>query len=99
MNRLERARLEINKVDREMAKLFQERMRAVEDVIVYKLENGMEILDSGREKEVIEKNKALIEEKKYENYYVEFITNLMNISKAYQREILTEKRGIKDGEE
>lgn len=98
MNKLERARAEINRVDREIAKLFQERMKAVEDVIDYKIENGMEILDSGREKEVIEKNRALISEKKYEKYYVDFIVNMMKISKEYQKEILEKKRGIKIGE-
>ena len=88
MNKLERARTEINRIDKEIAKLFQERMRAVEDVIEYKLENGMEILDSNREREVIEKNRTLITEKKYEKYYVEFIINMMKISKEYQKEIL-----------
>lgn len=88
MNKLERAREEINRIDKESAKLFQERMRAVEDVIEYKMENGMEILDSNREKEVIEKNKALITEKKYEKYYVDFIINMMKISKEYQKEII-----------
>lgn len=99
MNKLERARAEINRVDREIAKLFQERMKAVEDVIDYKIENSMEILDSGREQEVIEKNRALISEKKYEKYYVDFIVNMMKISKEYQKEILDKKRGIKIGEE
>lgn len=88
MNKLERARKEINRIDKEIAKLFQERMRAVEDVIEYKIENRMEILDSNREKEVIEKNKALITEKKYEKYYVDFIINMMKISKEYQKEII-----------
>lgn len=91
MNKLERARIEINRIDKEIAKLFEERMRAVEDVIEYKIENGMEILDSNREKEVIEKNKVLISEKKYEKYYLDFIVEMMRISKEYQKYIL-EKR-------
>lgn len=92
MNKLEEARLEINRVDREIARLFQERMKAVESVIEYKIENNLEILDSGREKEVIEKNIALLEEKKYEKYYLDFITNMMRISKEYQREILNKSK-------
>ena len=48
----------------------------------------MEILDSNREKEVIERNKSLIADKKYEKYYLEFIINMMKISKDYQKEIL-----------
>lgn len=92
MNKLERARIEINRIDKEIAKLFQERMKAVEDVIEYKLENNMEILDSGREKEVIEKNIALLENKKYEKYYIDFLTNVMRISKEYQKDILNKNK-------
>ena len=87
MNKLENARIEINKIDKEMAKLFERRMKAVEDVIEYKIENNMDIFDSSREKEVIEKNTKLLENDKYSKYYVEFIENLMNISKKYQKKI------------
>lgn len=92
MNKLERARIEINRIDNEIAKLFQERMKAVEDVIEYKIENNIEILDSGREKEVIEKNIALLENKKYEKYYMDFLTNVMRISKEYQKDILNKNK-------
>lgn len=87
MNKLENARIEINKIDKEMAKLFEQRMKAVEDVIEYKIKNNMDIFDSSREKEVIEKNTKLLENDKYSKYYVEFIENLMNISKKYQKKI------------
>lgn len=87
MNKLENARIEINKIDKEMAKLFEQRMKAVEDVIEYKIENNMDIFDSSREKEIIEKNTKLLENDKYSKYYVEFIENLMNISKKYQKKI------------
>lgn len=65
MNKLEEARKVINEVDKEVAALFQKRMQAVEDVILYKLENNMPIFDGGREKQVIEKNCAYITEEKY----------------------------------
>ncbi len=87
MNKLENARIEINKIDKEMAKLFEQRMKAVEDVIEYKIENNMDIFDSSREKEIIEKNTKLLENDKYSKYYVEFIENLMSISKKYQKKI------------
>lgn len=93
MNDLEKARIEINRIDKEIAKLFEQRMKVVEDVIDYKIKNGMEILDSNREKEVIERNKSLIAEKKYEKYYLEFIINMMKISKDYQKEILKKDKG------
>lgn len=58
MNKLEEARNVINSVDETMAQLFEKRMQAVEDVIAYKLEHDMQILDSSREQEVIQRNCA-----------------------------------------
>lgn len=88
MNKLEEARKNINRIDKEMAQLFEERMRCVEDVIAYKMENGMKILDTAREKEVIEKNLKLIENSEYREYYREFIQDMMDISKKYQEKII-----------
>lgn len=85
------ARENIDRIDKEIAKLFEERMRYVEEVIHYKIENNLEIFDEKREKIVIEKNKKLISDKKYEKYYVEFIKDVMKISKNYQRDILKNK--------
>ena len=56
MNKLEQARTQIDAIDREMAKLYEARLDAVKDVIAYKIENDLPILDSGREQVVIEKN-------------------------------------------
>lgn len=85
------ARENIDKIDKEIAKLFEERMKCVEEVIHYKIENNLEIFDEKREKIVVEKNIKLISDKKYEKYYVEFIKDVMKISKNYQRDILKNK--------
>lgn len=94
---LKNIRENIDRIDKEMAKLFEERMRCVEDVINYKIENDVEIFDEKREKIVIDKNKNLIGNKKYEKYYIKFIKDVMNISKDYQRDILKNKDKNKRG--
>lgn len=91
MNKLEIARENINKIDREIVKLFEERMREVEEVIAYKLENNLEILDSGREKEVIDRNSKLLKNENLKKYYIDFLENMMRISKDYQKDILLKK--------
>lgn len=91
MNKLEIARENINRIDREIVKLFEERMREVEEVIAYKLENNLEILDSGREKEVIERNSKLLKNDNLKKYYIDFLENMMRISKDYQKDILLKK--------
>ena len=74
---LEEARETINRVDREMARLFEERMNAVRKVAEYKMAHGLQVLDPEREKQVIERNSALIEDGELRAYYVEFLKNNM----------------------
>ena len=83
-NKLEEARIIINEVDSQMAELFVKRMHAAELVYAHKKEFHLPILDQAREDAVIEKNTALIKEEHLKEYYVEFIKNLMAISKSYQ---------------
>lgn len=88
--RLKRVREKIDSLDKEMLRIFEERMKCVEEVINYKYENNLPIFDENREKIVIEKNKKLLGNIKYEKYYVEFLKNLMDVSKNYQKDILKE---------
>ncbi len=83
-DKLNEAREIINRVDSQMAELFTERMRAAEMVFEYKKEFGLPILDSKREEAVIEKNAALISDEVIKGYYIEYIKNLMAVSRAYQ---------------
>ena len=83
-NKLEKAREIINEVDAQMAKLFVERMKAVESVCEYKMERGLPVLDQKREDAVIEKNAALIENEELKGYYIDYLKDLMSVSRAYQ---------------
>ncbi len=83
-NKLDEARKIINRVDSQMAELFTERMRAAEMVFQHKKEFGLPICDPEREKEVIEKNSALISDDILKGYYIDYLKNLMDVSKAYQ---------------
>lgn len=83
-NRLEEARKIINKVDAQMAELFVERMRAAELVYAYKKEYGLPILDAKREAAVIERNASAIEDEVLRVYYIDFLRDVMAVSRAYQ---------------
>ncbi|OCN03889.1 chorismate mutase [Erysipelotrichaceae bacterium MTC7] len=88
MNKLEQARNKINQIDEEMAALFEKRMHAVEDVISYKQEHHMEVLDFSREQEVIQKNMQYIQDEKLRSYYKEFISDVMKTSRRFQHATL-----------
>ncbi|MBE6649228.1 MAG: bifunctional chorismate mutase/prephenate dehydratase [Ruminococcaceae bacterium] len=83
-NRLDEARAIINSVDKQMADLFIERMKAVEIVYEHKREHGLPILDQNRENEVIERNSASIEDELMKEYYIDYLKNLMSISRSFQ---------------
>lgn len=89
---LEQARNEIDLADREMASLFEKRMKAVEAVISHKVSNNLQIYDANRETQVIRQNSKLIEDETLVEYYKEFISMVMDISKKYQRNILDKRQ-------
>ena len=88
MNELEASRREINAVDKQIASLFEERMRLVEKILAYKKEKGLPILDAEREKRVIESNAARVADPLLREYYVLFQQQLMALSRAYQGRLL-----------
>ena len=55
MTELEIARSGINEIDEKMAELFEKRMNLVVQVANYKQKNGMQVFDSSREKQVIDR--------------------------------------------
>lgn len=87
MNRLEKAREKINKIDKEMAELFESRMDCMSDVVGYKMDNDLPIFDSSREDLVIEKNMAFVKNDEYKEFYREFIVDTMNTAKRLQKRI------------
>lgn len=88
MTELEEARLQINSIDTEMAALFEKRMKAAAAVADYKKKNGMQIFDSVREKEILQKNVKLIQNEELQPYYLQYLQDVMNISKRYQHKLL-----------
>ena len=94
MNNLQNARKIINRIDKEMAQLFELRMDAVKLVTEYKKENGIPIDDFKREAEIIKKNSELINNDEYKSYYVNFLKNTIKLSKDMQHKLL---EGMKVG--
>ena len=56
MNLLDESRKKINEIDKEMARLFEERMKAVMDVLKYKKQHNLPVFDEKREIELIKRN-------------------------------------------
>ena len=80
MNELETARNEISRIDKEMAALFEQRMHAAAVIAGYKKQHGLSVKDPAREKELIDRNRALIESADIESYYVQFLKKTIELS-------------------
>ena len=98
-NKLKEAREKINQIDKEMAKLFVERLKASEAVADYKQEHGLQILDPIREAEVIRNNSESVKNDTYREYYVNFLKNTMSLSRSYQSRLLEGMRVAYSGTE
>ncbi len=89
MASIDETRKEINEIDKEMARLFEKRMRAAESIAEYKKEHGLKIYDEVREAEVIRRGAESIEDTELRSYYVKFIESTMSISRLYQDKLLS----------
>lgn len=79
-------RKQIDDIDKEIADLFSKRMDLVKQVIAYKKENNLPILDQNRENQMILNNKANVKEE-YQDYYIKLLITLMSVSKELQNEL------------
>ena len=87
MNTLEEARSEIDEADEQLVKLFEKRFRAVKNVIRWKMENGMEILDRSREEAILSRNCSRLEQEELRPYFEEWYRKMLEISRRYQEDI------------
>lgn len=88
MNKLEKARTEIEAVDKELVKLFEKRFLAVRDVLEYKKDNNLPVFDEKREEYLLEKNMGYLENNDLKKYYEEFLKAMFKVSKDYQKDLL-----------
>ena len=91
-NKLEQLRSEIDRVDRQLLPLFIKRMELSSGVADYKRSVGMPVLDSAREKQVLESKMELLEDPSKKNEVYEFFSAIMSISRDRQtRELNRDK--------
>lgn len=89
--KLEKARKEIDTCDEMIARMFERRFLAVREVIEYKIENHLPILDSSREENIKKKNGQRIQNDDIRPYYMQWFEELLRLSKEYQEEVKEEQ--------
>ncbi len=84
METLQKARAEIDRIDTELARLFQARMAAAAEIAAWKRARGVPIRDPAREARVLARGAERMEDPALRPYYAAFQQELMALSRAYQ---------------
>lgn len=84
MDKLQKSRKRIEKIDKKMAILFEKRMRRIKKIGEYKKSHNLQVYDKTREDYLLKKNSNYISNKELIPYYHEFLHTTMEISKKYQ---------------
>ena len=84
MEELKALRAEIDRVDQDLAALFERRMEIAGRIGKLKKSCGMQVLDSERENQLREERKNYIKNPELLSYWSELREELMKISKEYQ---------------
>lgn len=77
-------------VDREIVRLFEERMRLCGQVAEFKIETGKPVFDAEREKQKLAAARAMAHGEFNEQAVTELFSQLMTISRRYQHRLLAE---------
>ncbi len=83
---LEELRKDIDKIDNELKELFFKRMSVSKKIAELKKMTGDEIYKPDREKEVVARLVADVDDE-IKPFYEEFIRNVMKISRDYQKSL------------
>ena len=84
---LKEIRKTIDEIDKQLVELYKQRMLLCADVAEYKRENNMPILDTARERELLNKVSDL-SGSEFEEYTRTLYSTILDISRSYQHKIL-----------
>jgi len=90
MEELQRIRMELDRVDRQIVQLFEERMGLSRHVAEYKIAHGMQVLDRTREEQVLVSRTGMLQDAHYAPAVRALYEQIMALSRAEQQGMLEE---------
>lgn len=90
MKDLQETRKALDAVDREIVRLFEQRMVLVRDVAAYKLAKGMPVLDRSREEQVLESRCGMLTDPHWAPSVRALYEQIMALSRQEQQRLLEE---------
>ena len=86
---LDQIRKDIDQIDQKLVSLLEKRMVCVSQIVEYKEQQGLPVLDQGREREVLEKVGSLVMDEQYRSTIQSQFQDIMKRSRTYQEEVRT----------
>ncbi len=96
---IEEARQEIAAVDREMAALFERRLRAGAAVAAWKKERGLPVRDKAQEERVLQRGAANVKDPEKRGLYQCFLQDVMHRTRQYEHRLIEGTRVAYSGVE
>ncbi|MGT2757076.1 chorismate mutase [Streptococcus ovuberis] len=90
-NHLDDVRKNIDQIDRDLVSLLEQRMTFVRQVIAYKQQERLPILDQERELAVLDKVEQLVQQDDYRETIIKTFSDIMRHSRDYQAQQLRAK--------
>ena len=82
-------RTQLDTIDAEIIELFKQRMNTAAQIAAYKKEHGLPVLAAGREKEILDRVRAMSGEE-LAPYAATLFETLMYLSREYQKTLLND---------
>ena len=91
MGSLEEYRAQLDEIDREIVRLYEQRMQVSEEVAEYKIANGRTVLDRQREQEKLRTVESMVRDEKNRLGARELFEQLMSSSRKRQYQLMSEQ--------
>lgn len=91
MQDLTQLRQQIDQIDAQIVRLFEQRMDVVRGVTAYKLAHGLEVLQQSREAQVLQRAADRLQDKALAPYVKTVFEALMDVSKQMQRQMIGQR--------
>ncbi|WP_071705447.1 chorismate mutase [Murdochiella vaginalis] len=95
---LESLRRQIDAIDRQMARLFEERMRLSRTIGAWKKATGKPVRDEKREAEMLASHRQWIKDVSLRESYGTFLQGILQLSRDTQHHDLLEQRDHEEGD-
>ena len=98
MRDLQQCRAEIDRLDRQIVALFEERMAVCQEVGAYKVAHHLPVLDEERERQVLKAKAELLQDADLRPQVIALFETIMAGSRSLQRRMVTETDPAKAGD-